>query len=147
MCGTSLTYSPVVNPLGLLKSPMILIGVVGLGFVVGMPYLLDNSMFVIDPSLLERCLVTGRLQCDTILTTPLEIVDPDTRREFEEQQKKGIFGTVANPGGANNPLQNFDMASWMAGRQQSGPSPGPSTAGGTGSGSDAGSGSRARRRG
>lgn len=33
-----------VSPLDLLKNPMILIAVVGLGFVVGMPYLMDSSM-------------------------------------------------------------------------------------------------------
>ena len=32
-----------VDPLSLLKNPMILIGVVGFAFVVGMPYLLDSS--------------------------------------------------------------------------------------------------------
>lgn len=34
-----------VSPLDLLKNPMILIAVVGLGFVVGMPYLMDSSMY------------------------------------------------------------------------------------------------------
>lgn len=34
-----------VSPLDLLKNPMILIAVVGLAFVIGMPYLMDNSMF------------------------------------------------------------------------------------------------------
>ena len=33
----------IVSPLSLLKSPMILLAVVGLGLVVGMPYLIDNS--------------------------------------------------------------------------------------------------------
>lgn len=33
----------LVNPISFLKSPMILIAVVGLGFVIGMPYLLDSS--------------------------------------------------------------------------------------------------------
>ena len=51
-------------------------------------------------------------------------MDPETRREFEEQQKKGILGTGAGPSQANA-LQNFDMASWMAGRQQATASPGP----------------------
>ena len=36
-----------VNPLDLLKNPMILIAVVGLAFVFGMPYLLDNSTFLL----------------------------------------------------------------------------------------------------
>ena len=35
----------IVSPLDLLKNPMILIAVVGLGFVVGMPYLMDSSTF------------------------------------------------------------------------------------------------------
>lgn len=38
-----------VSPLDLLKNPMILIAVVGLGFVVGMPYLMDSSMFATYP--------------------------------------------------------------------------------------------------
>lgn len=40
-------------------------------------------------------------------------VDPEMRAEFEEQQKKSIL-----TGGASgaNPLQNFDMAAWMAGK-------------------------------
>ena len=32
-----------VSPLSLLKNPMILIGVLGLAFVIGIPYLLENS--------------------------------------------------------------------------------------------------------
>ena len=36
----------IVSPTDLLKNPMILIAIVGLGFVFGMPYLLDNSMFL-----------------------------------------------------------------------------------------------------
>ena len=34
-----------VSPMDLLKNPMILIAIVGLGFVFGMPYLLDNSTY------------------------------------------------------------------------------------------------------
>lgn len=37
-----ITYR-IVSPLSLLKNPMILMAIVGFGFVVGMPYLLDNS--------------------------------------------------------------------------------------------------------
>ena len=39
------------------------------------------------------------------------------RKEFEEQQKKSILR-----GGAStaNPLQNFDMAAWMAGKTAGG---------------------------
>lgn len=60
---------------------MVLIGVVGLAFVMGMPYLLDN-------------------------------MDPETKAEFEAQQKKSILG---NAGAGGNPLGDFDMAGWMAG--------------------------------
>jgi hypothetical protein len=35
----------IVNPMSLLKNPMILIAVVGVGMMVGMPYLLDSSTF------------------------------------------------------------------------------------------------------
>ncbi|KAI9816351.1 MAG: hypothetical protein M1832_005108 [Thelocarpon impressellum] len=44
----------------------------------------------------------------------MENMDPETRAEFEEQQKKSPLtgGAVAS-----NPLQNFDMAAWMAGTQ------------------------------
>jgi len=35
----------IVNPMTLLKNPMILMGVAGLGLVFGMPYLMDSSMF------------------------------------------------------------------------------------------------------
>ena len=71
------------NPISFFKSPMILIAVVGLAFVIGMPYLLDN-------------------------------MDPEMRKEFEEQQKKSILSGGTNT--AKNPLQSFDMAAWMAGR-------------------------------
>ncbi len=33
----------LVSPASLLKNPMILLAVVGLGLVFGMPYLIDNS--------------------------------------------------------------------------------------------------------
>ncbi|KAI4130705.1 MAG: hypothetical protein LQ338_001606 [Usnochroma carphineum] len=66
----------------MLKSPMILLALVGLGLVFGMPYLLEN-------------------------------MDPEMRKEFEEQQKKGVLGGAA---GGGNPLQSFDMAGWMAGQ-------------------------------
>lgn len=41
--GIMLTIGDAVSPLSLLKNPMILIAVVGLGFVFGMPYLMDSS--------------------------------------------------------------------------------------------------------
>ena len=53
-------------------------------------------------------------------------VDPETRAEFEEMQKKGALGS----GGTNTAaqIQNFDLASWMAGKTESksrGQSPAP----------------------
>lgn len=39
----------IVSPLALLKNPMILIAVVGFGFVFGMPYLLDSSTCAYSP--------------------------------------------------------------------------------------------------
>ena len=62
------------------------------------------------------------------------------KAEFEEQQKKSILS-----GGTNtpNPLQNFDMAAWMAGKTAG--SAEQSQDEGTGTGSS--SGPRARRRG
>ena len=46
-------------------------------------------------------------------TDVFSVVDPEMRAEFEEQQKKSVLS-----GGASgaNPLQNFDMAAWMAGK-------------------------------
>lgn len=62
------------------------------------------------------------------------------KAEFEEQQKKSILS-----GGTStaNPLQNFDMAAWMAGKTAG--SAEQSQDEGTGTGSS--SGPRARRRG
>ncbi|MCJ1280227.1 hypothetical protein MMC21_008054 [Puttea exsequens] len=111
------------SPLNYLKNPMILIAIVGLAFVFGMPYLLDN-------------------------------MDPETKAEFEEQQKKSILsGGAATP----NPLQDFDVAAWMAGKTGGGAGKKESVEGREegmgGGGSDrgggvgGGAGSKARRRG
>ncbi|KAF2269002.1 hypothetical protein CC78DRAFT_529620 [Lojkania enalia] len=48
----------------------------------------------------------------------MENMDPETRAEFEEMQKKSPLG-----GGTGNPaqqIQNFDLASWMAGKTDTG---------------------------
>ena len=97
-----------VSPLDLLKNPMILIGVVGLAFVVGMPYLMDNSTFT-----LFTLFSSFNISVVPCLTVSVQSVDPEMKKEFEEQQKKSILR-----GGAStaNPLQNFDMAAWMAGK-------------------------------
>lgn len=57
------------------------------------------------------------------------------KAEFEEQQKKSILGGAAG----SNPLQNFDMAAWMAGKT-SGSGAGGGNGGGSG-GKSAGGGS------
>lgn len=63
------------------------------------------------------------------------------KKEFQEQQKKSILS-----GGAStaNPLQNFDMAAWMAGKTSGS---GEQTPEEVSSGSASASGSKARRRG
>ena len=53
-------------------------------------------------------------------------MDPETRAEFEEIQKSGPM--ASSQGNAANQLQNFDLASWMAGKGQSG---GSSSGGGS----------------
>lgn len=70
------------------------------------------------------------------LTCFASAVDPEMKKEFEEQQKKGILGGAT---GGNNPLQNFDMAGWMAGKT--------SSASGQDSGEGNGAAARARRKG
>ncbi|KAF2271706.1 uncharacterized protein EI97DRAFT_259900 [Westerdykella ornata] len=47
----------------------------------------------------------------------MENMDPETKAEFEEMQKKSPLTSGANPAEA---LQNFDLASWMAGKKDSG---------------------------
>ena len=47
----------------------------------------------------------------------LVIVDPEMKKEFEEQQKSSVVGNVA---GGGNPLSSFDMAGWMAGQTSGG---------------------------
>jgi hypothetical protein len=49
------------------------------------------------------------------ILTPVS-VDPETKAEFEEMQKSN---PLTGGAGASNPaaqLQNFDLASWMAGK-------------------------------
>lgn len=40
-------------------------------------------------------------------------VDPETKKEFMEQQKSSPLAAVTSGGG---PMQGFDMAGWMAGK-------------------------------
>lgn len=62
------------------------------------------------------------------------------KAEFEEQQKKSILSGGA---GTTNPLQNFDMAAWMAGKTAGSAEQSQDEGSATGSGS----GAKARRRG
>ena len=88
---------------------MILIAIVGLVVVVGMPYLLDSSTSFFFP--FSSSSPPSPSQAND--STPPSPVDPEMRAEFEEQQKKSILSGGASAG---NPLQNFDMAAWMAGK-------------------------------
>ena len=64
------------------------------------------------------------------------------KAEFEEQQKKSILR-----GGAStaNPLQNFDMAAWMAGKTAGSAEGSQDEGSGTGTGSSGAA--KARKRG
>ncbi len=62
-----------VSPLDLLKNPMILIAVVGLGFVFGMPYLMDNSMFNVS----LPCLCPSTATTTTTTTTTMRMIHND----------------------------------------------------------------------
>ncbi|MCJ1432129.1 hypothetical protein MMC27_001485 [Xylographa pallens] len=66
----------------------------------------------------------------------LESMDPEMRKEFEESQKSGPLAGVT---AATNPMQNFDMAAWMAGSGKSEKS--------VSTGAEEGGGGKARRRG
>ncbi|KAL8903248.1 MAG: hypothetical protein Q9171_007466 [Xanthocarpia ochracea] len=105
--------------MGLLKSPMILMALVGLGMVFGMPYLLENSRSLFHRGYLSLLLpfkfISGSrtFKWDEMANVWLVIVDPEMKKEFEEQQKSSVVGNVA---GGGNPLSSFDMAGWMAGQ-------------------------------
>lgn len=108
-----------VSVLSFLKSPMILMALFSLGLIVGMPYLMENSKFPCSPShslfvpisLITTCTMNHIL--GIILTCASITVDPETRAEFEEMQKKSPLASANNPAAQ---LQNFDLASWMAGK-------------------------------
>lgn len=71
-------------------------------------------------------------------------MDPETRKEFEEQQKNSILNTGAAGG---NPLQNFDMAAWMAGKTAGGSGAGRGSSSGREGEAKPEGGQRSRRRG
>jgi hypothetical protein len=82
---------------------MILMAVVSMGLMFGMPKLMENSKLL---TTLSACAAN------------VYIVDPEMKQEFEEMQKNGVLGS----GHTNTAqqLQNFDLASWMAGKTDSG---------------------------
>lgn len=45
-------------------------------------------------------------------------VDDETKAEFEEMQKKGVLGSGSTQ--TAQQIQNFDLASWMAGKTDTG---------------------------
>jgi hypothetical protein len=46
------------------------------------------------------------------------IVDPEMKEEFEEMQKNGVLGSGTT--NTAQQIQNFDLASWMAGKTDTG---------------------------
>ncbi|KAJ6256611.1 hypothetical protein Dda_8476 [Drechslerella dactyloides] len=60
-----------------------------------------------NPMILIAIVAIGAM---TLMPKMVENMDPETRAEFEKQQKSSM---LANP--QNNPLQSFDMASFLAG--------------------------------
>lgn len=107
--------------LSILKSPMILMGIVTMGIVFGMPYLMDNSTFYTFsiPFPLPLLLICIYLRVyhnhGTIKLTP-RAVDPELRAEFEERQKESPLNAImGNAQAGQNPLGNFDMAAYLAG--------------------------------
>lgn len=116
------------NVVGLLSSPMILIGIAGMAMMIGVPKMLENSKLLWD---------CGIMRSDQPLA-----VDPETRAEFEETQRQNPLASGLS-GGAN-PLGNFDMAAWMAGSSSKNQGQPVEVAGGT-SGAETGSG-KARKR-
>lgn len=45
-------------------------------------------------------------------------VDPEMKQEFEDMQKNGVLGSGST--NTAQQIQNFDLASWMAGKTDSG---------------------------
>lgn len=46
------------------------------------------------------------------------VVDPEMKEEFEEMQKNGVMGSGTT--NTAQQIQNFDLASWMAGKTDTG---------------------------
>lgn len=98
-----------------------------MGIFVGMPYLVDNSkswstsstsLFNTPP---PRGSGIPRKKYISTKEICAQTVDPEMRKEWEEQQKNGgpMAGLMGGGGGGGqaspNPIQNFDMAAFLAG--------------------------------
>ncbi|KAJ5709617.1 hypothetical protein N7493_009908 [Penicillium malachiteum] len=114
------------SPMSLFKNPMILMAIAALGFTLGMPKLMENSM------------TPYSLKYGTILT---DVVDPELRAEFEQHSRSSpLTGATSNAMAGGN----FDLAGWMAGAS-SGSTANTDAAQGGATGRDTGA--SARRRG
>lgn len=131
-CFANIKDPPLVNILNILKNPMILLGLVSMGIFVGMPYLVDNSKSYTSPSTSSSY---SSMRTDQAC---VRTVDPEMRKEWEESQKNGgpIAGLMGGGGGGNqaspNPIQNFDMAAFLAGSNKDGGNSGGNNGGSSG---------------
>jgi len=66
--------------------------------------------------------VSSSLNSEATPETDTTAVDPETKQEFEEMQKTGVLGSGTT--NTASQIQNFDLASWMAGKTDSGASSG-----------------------
>lgn len=87
-------------------------GLFSLVLIVGMPYLMDSSKFFFFSLFLLSGVWFG---ADA---NGKKTVDDETRAEFEEMQKKSPLATATNPA---QQLQNFDLASFLAGKTDQAP--------------------------
>jgi hypothetical protein len=85
------------------------------------PYDPDGSLYA-DHGL-RHAVLDGEQYASTtppeLCETDYILVDPETKAEFEEMQKKGVMGS-GNTNTAQQ-IQNFDLASWMAGKTDTPP--------------------------
>lgn len=118
--------------LGFFKNPMILMGVVSMGLVFGMPYLMENSEWFLSfkppppPSFLPFLFTPFLLSLPpfpsfSVVLISIFAVDEETKAEFQEIQKSGGLTGAGGAGGAAQQIQNFDLAGWMAGKSDSAP--------------------------
>ncbi|KAJ9665388.1 hypothetical protein H2201_004465 [Coniosporium apollinis] len=83
--------------------------------VAGKEYYQERSGFSVLSFLKSPMILMALFSLGLIVGMPylMENMDPETRAEFEEMQKKSPLASANNPAAQ---LQNFDLASWMAGK-------------------------------